>query len=87
MKRKPGRPKKEPDKAKGELLQVRVDVSEKQGFTEAASLAGLALSAWVRERLRLIARRELQEVGRPIPFYSEGVSREAPLGSNKGPRT
>ena len=30
--------------------------------------AGLALSAWVRERLRRVARKELQESGRAVPF-------------------
>lgn len=63
-----GRPKKNRDEAKGELLQVRLEPSEKKGFAEAASLSGLALSAWVRERLRLVARQELAGLGRPIPF-------------------
>ena len=63
-----GRPKKNRDESKGELLQVRLEPREKQGFSDAAGLAGLALSAWVRERLRLVARQELQGMGKPIPF-------------------
>jgi len=63
-----GRPKKNRDESKGELLQVRLEPREKQGFSEAAALSGLALSAWVRERLRLVARQELQGLGKPIPF-------------------
>lgn len=41
---------------------------EKQGFIEAAELAGIPLSSWVRERLRLAAIRELENAGRKIPF-------------------
>ena len=68
MKRRPGRPKKSRDKSKGELLQVRVESKEKRGFSEAAEQSGIALSAWVRERLRAAARKELQDLSRPIPF-------------------
>jgi predicted HicB family RNase H-like nuclease len=70
MKRKSGRPKKDREKAKGELLQVRLEPSEKQGFSEAADIAGIALSAWVRERLRLVAREELGRLGRTVPFIN-----------------
>ena len=51
-----------------ELLQVRVDGSEKEAFSEAASLSGIALSAWVRERLRQNAVRELEAASRPVAF-------------------
>ncbi len=53
---------------KQELLQVRVDSTEKEAFAEAADLSGLALSAWVRERLRQNATRELEAASRPIAF-------------------
>jgi hypothetical protein len=56
------------EKAKAESLQIRVGVAEKQSFQDAADLAGLALSAWVRERLRRVARVELQEADRPVAF-------------------
>jgi hypothetical protein len=55
-------------KRKAEMLQVRLNAPEKTAFEDAAELAGIALSAWVRERLRLIASRELQAAGRPIAF-------------------
>jgi uncharacterized protein (DUF1778 family) len=61
-----GRPKK--DQARRRLLEVRLDESEKQAFKDAAELAGLGLSTWVRERLRQIARRELEEAGRKVAF-------------------
>jgi hypothetical protein len=53
---------------KSQLLQIRVTEVEKQGFQEAASLAGIPLSAWVRERLRLAAIRDLESAGRKVPF-------------------
>jgi len=53
---------------KTELLKARVTEAEKLGFQEAAELAGLPLSAWIRERLRRMAIRELEEAARPIPF-------------------
>lgn len=54
--------------AKDQVLQLRVSDSEKQGFQTAADLAGIPLSAWVRERLRLAAIRDLESAGRQIPF-------------------
>lgn len=58
---------------KGQTIQIRLSSSEKDGFAEAALLAGIPLSSWVRERLRLAAIRELESAGRQIPFvdYSE----------------
>lgn len=54
---------------KGEYLQVRLTPEEKAGFENAAGLSGLALSAWVRERLRQAARRELEDARQPVPFF------------------
>jgi len=65
---KRGRPKKDPSETKGDYLEVRLDPAEKRAFRSAAGAAGLPLSAWVRERLRRIARHELEEIGLPIPF-------------------
>jgi hypothetical protein len=53
---------------KTEFMQLRVQADEKQTFEQAASLAGLPLSAWVRERLRRAARIELVDANRPVPF-------------------
>ena len=71
MKAKLGRPKKKPDQQKGRYLQVRVTDAEKAGFDRAAELAGIDLSAWVRERLRIIARKELDAVGEVAAFVSK----------------
>jgi uncharacterized protein (DUF1778 family) len=56
---------------KSDLLQLRLKSTEKEAFQMAADLAGVALSAWVRERLRGAARRELVEAGKQVPFLQE----------------
>jgi hypothetical protein len=61
-----GRPKKLHKLDEG--LQIRVTSTEKQAFQQAADLAGIALSAWIRERLRSVAIRELEGAGYPVPF-------------------
>ena len=53
---------------KDDLLQLRVGALEKRAFEDAADVTGLALSAWVRERLRRAAIRDLEEAGRPVAF-------------------
>lgn len=53
---------------KTDLIKLRVTPAEKDGFQQAADIAGIALSAWVRERLRAAARRELVESGKQVPF-------------------
>lgn len=71
MKQRRGRPPVDPSKTKAAYLEVRLERAEKQAFKEAADLAGLALSAWVRERLRRAAREELGEAERAVPFLAE----------------
>ena len=56
------------DREKSETIQVRLTSEEKSGFLEAAEIAGIPLSSWVRERLRYAAIRELEGVGRHVPF-------------------
>jgi hypothetical protein len=56
---------------KTHTLQIRLQSREKEAFEKAAELSGIALSAWVRERLRLAAIRELQEAGKQIAFLQE----------------
>ena len=63
-----GRPPKGANKIKAFRLDMRLDGLEKDGFRTAAELSGLDLSTWVRERLRLIARDELQQAGMDVPF-------------------
>lgn len=58
-------------KPKTESLLVRITGSEKEGFELAAALAGISLSSWVRERLRLTAIRELEGAGRQVPFVPD----------------
>ena len=60
-----------PDKTKAEYLEVRLEVTEKAAFKEAADVAGLPLSSWVRERLRVAARQELLAAGRTIAFLQQ----------------
>jgi hypothetical protein len=54
--------------AKTETLQIRMTEAEKEGFLAAAELAGIPVSSWVRERLRLAAIRDLESAGLKIPF-------------------
>jgi hypothetical protein len=56
---------------KTELMRVRITDPEKEAFQKAADLSGVALSAWARERLRGVARRELIEAGLQVPFLQE----------------
>lgn len=67
-KKRLGRPPKGSDKIKGFRLDMRLDGNEKEGFRAAAELAGLDMSAWVRERLRQVARHELEQAGQSVPF-------------------
>jgi hypothetical protein len=64
---------------KTENLQIRITDQEKEGFELAATFAGISLSSWVRERLRLAAIRELESAGRRVPFVPaiplEGANR------------
>lgn len=57
--------------AKSELVQLRVSAAEKAAFLDASRIAGIPLSAWIRERLRWAATRELESAGRPIAFLEE----------------
>ena len=68
---KRGRPRKEGDRLKADYLDIRLGAAEKQAFRDAADLAGLDLSAWVRERLRMLARKELEAADRPVAFLAK----------------
>jgi hypothetical protein len=52
-------------------LQVRLSGPERAAFEDAARTAGVSMSAWVRERLRRVAREELQSAGIKVPFIEE----------------
>lgn len=63
--------------SKEKTIQIRVTDAEKMGFTSAAELSGIPLSAWIRERLRLAAIRELESAGIKAPFVK-------PIGQANG---
>jgi uncharacterized protein (DUF1778 family) len=67
--------------AKSKVVQIRLTDAEKEGLQNAADLAGISLSSWVRERLRLAAIRELESAGRKIPFVEPIYAREHDGGS------
>jgi hypothetical protein len=67
-KSKGGRPPKEPGELRNEDLLVKLKADEKEAFKDAANLAGVSLSTWVRERLRQVAIKELQSASQPIAF-------------------
>jgi hypothetical protein len=52
-------------------LFLRVRASEKLAFERSAQIAGISVAAWIRERLRLAAARELEAVGQKIPFAKD----------------
>jgi hypothetical protein len=59
-----GRPPKKEGEGRDRVMQVRLLDAEYDSFREAAKQSGLDLSGWVRERLRLAARKELRETER-----------------------
>lgn len=63
---KRGRPKT--DSVKGEYMELRLDTAEKEAFVQAAQVAGMSLSGWVRDRLRRASRKELQDMNMPVAF-------------------
>lgn len=71
--KRPGRPRKPVGSTKSLTVEVRLSELEKQGFQEAAEIAGVGLSTWIRERLRRAAVRELEEAGRVAPFIGNIV--------------
>ncbi len=70
-KKRRGRPPKGQDRVKADYLDIRLGSSEKTTFKDAAELAGLDLSAWVRERLRSASRKELEAAGLPVAFLAK----------------
>lgn len=68
--RKRGRPQKTGNSVKKRVSQIRITEEEKDTFDEAAKLAGLSRSSWIRERLRDAARIELEAAGKKVKFLS-----------------
>jgi len=53
---------------KSEQILLRLSAEEKLGFGQAADLAGMTTSAWIRARLRHAAIRDLETAGIRAPF-------------------
>ena len=58
---------KRPDRLTESLL-LRLQPAEKIAFQDAAELAGIPLSAWIRERLRRAAITDLESIGQMPEF-------------------
>ena len=69
-KKRRGRPPKSSGATKSESLLLRLEPGEKKGFGDAAHIAGVPLTVWIRERLRKVAAKELTESGKEIAFLS-----------------
>lgn len=65
---KRGRPRKTEDDRKSESLLLRLGSREKQGFADAARVAGIPLTVWIRERLRNASAKELKDANIPVAF-------------------
>jgi uncharacterized protein (DUF1778 family) len=59
----------EEEMVKSEFVKIRLSDVEKEAFQRSATIAGISLSAWMRERLRKAAAAELGQAGKEIPFY------------------
>jgi hypothetical protein len=70
------RPLKGQDRVKADYLDIKLGASEKETFKDAAELAGLDLSAWVKERLRMAAQKELEAAGLPVVFLTKDTRPE-----------
>lgn len=68
MKKPRGAPKKPTETKKLATKQIRLNATELAAFQAAADLAGIPLSGWMRERLRMVARKELEAANQPVPF-------------------
>ena len=56
---------------KTQPIQVRVSLSEKTAFNEAANISGISLSSWIRIHLRRAATRDLEEMGKQVAFLQD----------------
>lgn len=63
---KRGRPKKQ--NPLDEYIELRVTTDEKQAFRDAAERAGIPMATWIRERLRKVAIRELENAELEVAF-------------------
>lgn len=61
-------PRKPADAVKTEYIEIRCERGEKQSFRDAADAAGMPMSGWIRDRLRRSARKELEDLDKPVAF-------------------
>jgi hypothetical protein len=54
--------------SKADRIEFRLDPNEREAFQDAADLAGIPLSHWIRERLRRVAASELEAAGLKAAF-------------------
>lgn len=47
------------------MIGLRTEEADRADFERAATLAGMKLSDWMRERLRAAAKRELKRATKP----------------------
>ena len=64
MKTKRGRPPLPESGRAEERLELRIRADDKADWQKAADQAGVALSAWIRDRLSAVAKRELRKASR-----------------------
>lgn len=62
--------------SKVEHLQIRLEPAEKEAFADAAALVGQSVSVWVRDQLRRVARQQLEEAGREVPFVPQSQGKK-----------
>lgn len=67
------RPRKEADRAHSSALRIRLLPEHDVLIRQAASLAGVSLSDWLRDRIIRAARREIAEAAR---YESAGKPQE-----------
>ena len=53
---------------KHKVIQIRLTEDEKESFLMAASIAGVSLSSWIRERLRMACIKDIETTGNKVPF-------------------
>lgn len=53
------------------VVQIRITEAEKESFLLAASISGVSLSAWIRERLRMACIKDIESTGNKVPFLKD----------------
>lgn len=59
------------DAVRNKPMLIKLESTEKEAFKDAADLAGVPLSKWVRQGLRQLASKELAKAARPVAFLRQ----------------